>query len=874
MDKRRKIALSILTLGLLGSGVIASIAWFQKGTNSFGADISGSIVEDYFHCGSGTVDDPFVITRPVHYYHLTEFFQRKTVLPTTDGDKTFGTDYLYFQVGYPLVENDSSLYVYDYDNTGTYTGTPGSPSYSRTLNMSYFSGSNALMPVGTNEIPFFGSFDGGASRTAANGITIANLNIKTSDTVLVNDVPTNRSTSDAGVFGYVADQKDAENKTVIANAYFNNLTIDLSGASNSASDAGHISSHTDNKIYVGYIVGHMHTYTRCGSAVPPNSSPIHDVYVNNATIEGGAEATCNFGYVGHADMINGVSGDQIDISNIINNLAAAAGGGIGDDWGGSIPFNSFNERLFNSLKTTSTMGIVSKNTSGTTISSGGPMYRYYLKTDSKLTVYRGGDSAYTYFNSNPSTNAVVYNMMGETASYGSSNPGTVLPLQINADYTVNSKNTGYITADSVNNSNGTVRSASYKIQHICGSLGDYSENTYKIENLYKNTYAMSYNSSKFEVLTNRGTKSSNGYALISDEYNSSHTPSSGTFLYGYRANKINYETLGLVKYKEARDKFGEVLTGASFTHGIHFYGKSTDTQSRVTYSNPYTITAKINGGDPIANYPLPRSCVDFNLKEQGYITLFAGTYYPAGSDTEADSILSLFKVTRSANNTITNIQRIQKIFNNPSYDSSNPASEKYLYSFNGNTPSGASANDQVFDVAGYLESIPQRNIVCYFEIPVNAGEYAIGGVTGKEAGAYLMYLDIGTSGAEEGPHDHNTDHMISNDPIFTQIEYVSSGYVINSCFNIAYVVPAGSTKETFAITVSRSGDVFSVIVVNTTANVFRLHVLLVDNDSNPDNVYPYSYTLKYNSGDVSTPYTSSGSYQGAASGTVLERLLT
>ena len=101
------------------------------------------------------------------------------------------------------------------------------------------------------------------------------------------------------------------------------------------------------------------------------------------------------------------------------------------------------------------------------------------------------------------------------------------------------------------------------------------------------------------------------------------------------------------------------------------------------------------------------------IKEQGYITLFAGTYYPSLSTTEADSIFSLFKVTRDANHTITNIQRIQKVFNNPSYDSSNPASEKYLYSFNGNTPSGASANDQVFDVAGYLESVPQRNVVCY-----------------------------------------------------------------------------------------------------------------------------------------------------------------
>ena len=175
MKKKVHIACGLTLIGMLATGLIASVAWFVPGTNTFSANISGNVVEEYFHCGSGTQSDPFVITRPVHYYHLTEFFQRETELPVTGGGVAhFGDDYLYFQVGYDL-DNDGILEVYDYDNTGTYTGTAESPAYSDTLNMSYYSEDNALMPIGTSEVPFIGSFDGGASSTAANGITISNI---------------------------------------------------------------------------------------------------------------------------------------------------------------------------------------------------------------------------------------------------------------------------------------------------------------------------------------------------------------------------------------------------------------------------------------------------------------------------------------------------------------------------------------------------------------------------------------------------------------------------------------------------------------------------------------------------------------------------
>ena len=130
MKEKAKIISGIAVIGVLSTGLAASIAWFAPGANSFAANIKGNVVEEYFHCGRGTSSDPFVITRPIHYYHLTEFFQRKTQLPIGNNETAdFGTEYLYFQVGYDL-KGDGTLYVYDYDNSGTYQGTQTTPAYS------------------------------------------------------------------------------------------------------------------------------------------------------------------------------------------------------------------------------------------------------------------------------------------------------------------------------------------------------------------------------------------------------------------------------------------------------------------------------------------------------------------------------------------------------------------------------------------------------------------------------------------------------------------------------------------------------------------------------------------------------------------------
>ena len=298
MKRKTIIGSGIVLIGMLASGLSASVAWFLAGENTFKTDVNGSVVEEYFHCGSGTQLDPFVITRPMHYYHLVEFFQRKTELPVSDlHNVTFGTDYLYFQIGYDLDENPANcLEVYGYENDGTYNGTT-----SKILNMSYFSGGNALMPICTSECPFFGSFDGGATNDA-NAIKVQNLNIKSQEDVIVEGGSslTTRYTSDVGMFGYVADNDGSGHNTSIQNLYVDGLSIDLTGAvaGKNAVDAegvSHEKTH-NSEIYVGYIVGHLHTYTNYSSTGPTNASPIHDVYVNDAKILGG-EGTYDFPYI-------------------------------------------------------------------------------------------------------------------------------------------------------------------------------------------------------------------------------------------------------------------------------------------------------------------------------------------------------------------------------------------------------------------------------------------------------------------------------------------------------------------------------------------------------------------------------------------------
>lgn len=131
----KRFWMGILTiLCSIGITIVISYAWFIKGLD-VDPLATGSSTEAYYHSGTGTSTDPFIITTPRHLYNLAWL----QYLGAYNKDKKSGTTFpaTYFKVGL-----NSSI-------TLDMTGWP-------------------LPPIGTTKYPFIGNFNG-------NGSTILNL---------------------------------------------------------------------------------------------------------------------------------------------------------------------------------------------------------------------------------------------------------------------------------------------------------------------------------------------------------------------------------------------------------------------------------------------------------------------------------------------------------------------------------------------------------------------------------------------------------------------------------------------------------------------------------------------------------------------------
>lgn len=281
-------------------------------------------------------------------------------------------------------------------------------------------------------------------------------------------------------------------------------------------------------------------------------------------------------------------------------------------------------------------------------------------------------------------------------------------------FTTSEKNTGYIVGGDY---------ASYQ-----GEYGDVRISRYAMSSIQVALNQTTYDSNKLEVLTR--TAQSNGLKRVSDQYNSSNT-SVNSSISSY--SKSSYSDLGLVKYKKARQQLDRVLrSDTSNIYGMHFMD--------AVISMDHLIVAdkvKINGKD-YDDYEMPEDSIDFQLAERGYINFFAGTYYN-NTGKENNSFFSLSKIERDADNKITAIKGISKVYGNTDSD------DDFVYEYKDGTTSGSTAGLSVlFDLTWIENPTIVNKAVYYYEIPVNEGEYALGSVENKY-GAYLMYLDIGAN---------------------------------------------------------------------------------------------------------------------------------
>ena len=235
---------------------------------------------------------------------------------------------------------------------------------------------------------------------------------------------------------------------------------------------------------------------------------------------------------------------------------------------------------------------------------------------------------------------------------------------------------------------------------------------------------------------------------------------------------------GLKKFKKSFDSLYSTLTeSASKQHvyGLHFMDCEISMDHLVTIGKATVLDKPAAEGEEDAasiyeNYQVPQDCIDFNLKNNGYVNFFAGSYF-----TNNNSFFSLHQIFRNeyvepnpqagtqGSSTIADIKQIKQVYSPidaqghvVAVDDDHP----YVYKYSDNSYSdgqshgnGTGLGPMLFDCT-WIElpstASPSHSLVnnsmYYFEVPVNKGEYALGSVPGG-SGAYLLYLDIGAGAA-------------------------------------------------------------------------------------------------------------------------------
>ena len=296
MFKSKKIKLiallSTLVVTLSAATIISTLAWFVQDV-SIGPveNMPSSILTGYFDKNDlptgfdetqpnhqhGSAANPYVITRPIHYYNLVRLQQLGTYNFNENTYFQFGK-----QFGMPsgLTEQEQSAYpylFYKYNDNGVLIKNQ----YDTHLNMKYYSSDNPrapkLSPIGSARYPF-------EAHIIGKNTTVSNLDI------------TGKDFCDIGIFGYVAKT------ATIENLYFDGVSIDCANGDRYAlGSLGHV--HHESHIYVGYLAGHVYDTHR-----------FNNVYLNNCIIKNTSPNTCElintYGFFGHTDEPTGSSEDS------------------------------------------------------------------------------------------------------------------------------------------------------------------------------------------------------------------------------------------------------------------------------------------------------------------------------------------------------------------------------------------------------------------------------------------------------------------------------------------------------------------------------------------------------------------------------------
>ena len=366
------------------------------------------------------------------------------------------------------------------------------------------------------------------------------------------------------------------------------------------------------------------------------------------------------------------------------------------------------------------------------------------------------------------------------------------------NFSVGENNTGYFVGGAyITNGVGDFRVVSTDLYNIWRALGKGSSSE-----------AITYGTDKLQVFTCTA-ETGGAFRFVKDDYNQSAVLSDKLKEYG--TDRYSPSELGLEKYDAARAQLEDILAQNnsynSSIYGLRFM------QSEISTDHLMTAPVVKTNGKTTYNYEMPESCINFQLAGKGKISFFAATVAAT-----PNYFFSLHEIIRNPDNTIKDIKKIQKI-----YEDGNT----YIYEYSDGTFSGTKSAQAalVFDLDWIMNPnhtgdtyFLVQNAVYYFEIPVNAGEYALGAHTrtgtSSSRGAFLLYLDIGANGDEGsgGGASGQTETTMSataKQYIYPNgVDFLLDGTALNGIENSAAItLPSGTSGDT---SFSREGDTITV----------------------------------------------------------------
>lgn len=353
--KLRILLLSVVSAFSLGAIAVASFSWFVPENKTPNIDIEGTSSGAYFAYGDGSSTSPFGIATPRQLYNLS-WLQYHGMFNEVDNG-TIKKQY-YFE----LAEN---------------------------LNMSDWE----IPPIGTEEYPFLGNFNGN-NRTIT-GLTISN---KSSFDKKPVSIEYDIQPKIVGFFGVVGEIDDSLNYTYNSsiNALYNFTLEDLT-----------VESKT-NETLVGLAAGYMN-----GEMSGVNVDGTSKIDVNGQTstaISSITDKLSDYGLVGYTTKAGSSGTYSQKLSEIYEN-GESGGGGQGQNWGSSIDMRSLYDRLghvYNQEAYDS--GSFSVNT---TISPDGSRTIEKIENlNNHYSGYYGDDYSYT-FNKQVSGNQDFYFLYGD-----------------------------------------------------------------------------------------------------------------------------------------------------------------------------------------------------------------------------------------------------------------------------------------------------------------------------------------------------------------------------------------------------------------------------------------------------------------------------